>query len=155
MKQRIWIAAALAAATLAASQGRADVKPHALFTDGMVLQRGTKCPIWGSAAPGEQVSVKFSAKKENAATESGASASADAKGKWRVEIQVGAEMAGGPYEMVIKGNNTITIKDVYVGEVWVCSGQSNMEMALKSTHNAKEAIANAKNANIRLFTVPK
>jgi sialate O-acetylesterase len=156
MKQRIMTAVALAAAVcLTGQQARADVKPHALFTDGMVLQRGMKCPIWGKADPGEQVSVSFSAKKENASTSVGASVAADKDGKWRIHLQVGAEMAGGPYEMTIKGTNTITLKNVYVGEVWICSGQSNMEFHLNSAHNAKEAIAAAKNPMIRLFTVPK
>ncbi len=156
MKQRLLAVLMLSAVVgFAVPPARADVKPHALFTDGMVLQRGMKCPIWGKADPGEVVSVKFSIKKENAAAEVGASINADEKGKWRVELQVGAELAGGPYELVIKGKNTITLKDVYVGEVWICSGQSNMEWQLRNTHNAEDAIKNAKNPNIRLFTVQK
>ncbi len=156
MKQRLLAVLMLAAVvSLAAPQARADVKPHALFTDGMVLQRGMKCPIWGKADPGEVVKVRFLIKKENAAGYLDASVNADEKGKWRVELQVGTELAGGPYRMVIEGKNTITLKDVYVGEVWICSGQSNMEWPLRAAHNAEEAIKNAKNSNIRLFTVQK
>jgi sialate O-acetylesterase len=159
MKRGILAVLALTAAVgLAASPARADVKPHALFTDGMVLQRGMKCPIWGTADPGEGVSVQFQAVKGGVIrtrTEMGASASANKDGKWQVSMQFAPDLAGGPYKLVIKGKNTITLKNVYVGEVWICSGQSNMEWSLNNTHNAEEAIKNAKNAKIRLFTVPK
>jgi sialate O-acetylesterase len=151
MKQRIWIAAA-AAAVLAASQGRADVKPHALFTDGMVLQRGMECPIWGTAAPGEEISAELRTPREAVKC---AVLKADSNGKWKAKLPIATIEAGGPYTVIIKGKNTITLKDVYVGEVWVCSGQSNMEWQLQNSHNGKEAIAKAKNPNIRLFTVPK
>src|SRR6185437_2748698 len=118
MKRRILAALALAAAAcFAGSQARADVKPHALFSDGMVLQQGMKCPISGKAAPGESVNVTFTATKTTANTASSTAASAgvtaDQDGKWMVAIQVAPEMAGGPYEMVIKGKNTITLKNVY------------------------------------------
>jgi sialate O-acetylesterase len=156
MKRRILTALALAAAAyFAGPPARADVKPHALFSDGMVLQQGMKCPIWGTADPGESVSVTFTAKTATASTSSSAAVNADQKGKWKVTLQVGEKMAGGPYEMVIKGKNTIALKEVYVGEVWICSGQSNMEMRLRDCHNAQETIKNAKNPKIRLFTVPK
>jgi sialate O-acetylesterase len=155
MKQRIWAVLTTALVGLAASQARADVKPHALFSDGLVLQRGMKCPIWGKADPGEQVSVQFAVKKENVAAALSASAPADDKGNWRIDLQVASELAGGPYEMTIKGKNTLTLKNVYVGEVWICSGQSNMEWTLQNAYNGKEAIAKAKNPHIRLFTVPK
>lgn len=155
MRQRISIAAFLAAVYLAAPQARADVKPHALFSDGMVLQRGMKCPVWGKADPGEIVSVSFAAAKANATVAVRAQVNADDKGKWRVAIQVGPEMAGGPYELTIKGKNTITLKDVYIGDVWICSGQSNMEWPLRATQNAEEAIKNSTNPKIRLFTVQR
>ena len=155
MKRRILAAVALAAAACLAGQAHADVKPHALFSDGMVLQRGAQCPVWGTAAPGEKVSVIFKAVKPLTTAASTAAVEADQNGKWRVALPVAAEMAGGPYTLVIKGNNTITLKDVYVGEVWICSGQSNMEMSLNGCHNAKETIENAKNPMIRLFTVSR
>ncbi len=151
------IAAAFTAVVvgLAASESRADVKPHALFSDGLVLQRGMKCPIWGKADPGEQVKVKLTIKKANVAADCEASVTADDKGAWRVELQLADALAGGPYAMTIEGKNTIALKEVYVGEVWICSGQSNMEWPLRAAHDAKEAIAHSKNSNIRLFTVAK
>jgi sialate O-acetylesterase len=156
MKRRILAVLLLTAAVgLAASPARADVKPHALFSDGMVLQRGTKCPIWGKADPGEQVRVQFAGTTANAAAASSVSVNADNDGKWQIHLPMPAEMAGGPYELTIQGKNTITLKNVYVGEVWICSGQSNMEWPLRRAHNAEEAIKNAANARIRLFTVPK
>lgn len=155
MKQRLLMAAVAVVVCLPLSSVRADVKPHALFSDGLVLQRGMKCPIWGKADPGEQVSVKLTIKKDNAAADSEASVTTDDKGNWRIEIQVAEALAGGPYEMTIKGKNTIALKEVYVGEVWICSGQSNMEWPLRATHNAEDAIAKSKNPHIRLFTVPK
>lgn len=155
MKKRISIAAFLAAVFLTAQQARADVKPHALFTDGMVLQRGMKCPVWGKADPGEVVSVSFAAAKAGASIAVSAQVNADKDGKWRITFEIAPQMAGGPYEFTIKGKNTITLKDVYIGDVWVCSGQSNMEWPLRATHNAEEAIANSKNPKIRLFTVQK
>jgi sialate O-acetylesterase len=155
MKRRILAAMMLAAvAWLAGPQVRADVKPHALFSDGMVLQQGAQCPIWGTADPGEQVSVIFET-KPRAATTIAAAVNADNDGKWRINLHLASEMAGGPYTLTIKGKNTIPLKDVYVGEVWVCSGQSNMEWPLARTVNAEEAIQNAKNPMIHLFTVQK
>jgi sialate O-acetylesterase len=155
MKQRISIIAALLAAALAAPHARADVRPHALFTDGLVLQRGKPCPIWGTADPGEKVQVCLTGtgKGSTVLLEAGMTAGKD--GKWKTAFVLGPELAGGPYTLTIKGKNTITLKDVYVGEVWVCSGQSNMEWQLISTHNAEEVIKNAANPQIRLFTVPK
>lgn len=156
MKQRLWIIAALLAAILAGPHARADVKPHALFSDGLVLQRGMSCPIWGTADPGESVAVLFAAANEKGGTAAFASSiHADKDGKWRIDFQVGSSFTGGPYELTIKGKNTITLKDVYIGDVWICSGQSNMEWPLRATLNADEHIKNSKNPKIRLFTVQK
>jgi sialate O-acetylesterase len=156
MKQRILIAVALAVACLASRQARADVKLHPLFSDGMVLQRGVDCPIWGTADPDEEISVgldregvldSFSIKPWTR--------KANADGQWKAAIPVSVVKAGGGYKLTIKGKNTIVLKDVYVGDVWICSGQSNMEWQLQKTHNAEEAIKNSTNPKIRLFTVPK
>ena len=156
MNRRILAAMVLAfAAWLAGSRAYAVVKPHELFSNGMVLQRGVKCPIWGTAPPGEQVQVTFTANKDLISSASSAATAADERGNWRVDLLVAAETAGGPYVLTIKGTNTITIKDVYVGEVWVCSGQSNMEWQLRNSHNGEEEIQKSANPNIRLFTVPK
>lgn len=137
---------------LAGPQARADVKPHALFSDGMVLQQRKDprmgAPVWGTADPGEKVEVSLVQDGSGPA----AIASADKDGRWQVSVPT--TKAGGPFTMTIKGKNEITIKDVYVGEVWVCSGQSNMEWPLRATADAQKAIENATNPKIRLFTVP-
>jgi sialate O-acetylesterase len=127
-----------------AAPARADVTPNGLFTDHMVLQRGLKVPVWGTANPGEKVTVQFRGQKVSATT--------GQDGKWKVELK--KLEAGGPFEMTISSpNSKIHLKDVLVGEVWVCSGQSNMEQALLNTNGAKEAIAQADNPRLRLFTV--
>jgi sialate O-acetylesterase len=142
--------AAFAAAVLTAVAGapaRADVKPHALFSDGAVLQQGVKVPVWGSCDADETVVVQADFPGGNAMK-----VPAVVKdGKFLAELP--ALKAGGPYTLTIKGKNTVTVKDVLVGEVWLASGQSNMEMHLESCENAKEAIAASANPKIRLFTV--
>ncbi|HEV3449249.1 MAG TPA: sialate O-acetylesterase [Gemmataceae bacterium] len=132
------------AALLAGQPARADVKPHALIGDGMVLQRDMKVPIWGTAGNDEEVAVKFQGQvAEATATD----------GKWLVHLE--NLKPGGPFEMTIQGKNKIQFKHVYVGDVWICSGQSNMEWPLSFSANAKDAMEHSRNANIRLFTVPK
>ncbi len=148
--RRVYWAAALAAVVCLSIQARADVKPHPLFSDGMVLQQGGKCPVWGTADPGEQVTVAIGA--GNADAIAGAPVQADKDGKWMIPIT--PPQPGGPYTLTIHGKNTLTLKDVYVGEVWVASGQSNMEMYLRNCAGGKEAIAESKNPKIRLFKVP-
>lgn len=122
----------------------AAVKPHALFSDGCVLQQGMPVPVWGWADDGENVTVEFQGQKVSA-TASG--------GKWMVTLK--ELKAGGPFEMKLSGSNVVTIKNILVGEVWLCSGQSNMEWRMNQTANAKEDIAAAKYPQIRLFTVPR
>jgi sialate O-acetylesterase len=146
MKQRFLIAAMLA--VIACLPARADVKPHALIGDGMVLQQGVPCNIWGTAEAGEQVTVEVNLGKQGFAT----AVTAGKDGKWLVTLP--KMEAGGPFTMNISGKNKIAIKDVYVGEVWVCSGQSNMEMKLKDCADSAKHIENSKNPKIRLFTVP-
>src|SRR5579883_1323025 len=119
--------AAFAAAVLTAladSPARADVKPHALFTDGAVLQQGGKIPVWGTCDADEKVVVQVESPDGNAMK-----VPAVVKdGKFLAELP--ALKAGGPYTLSIRGKNTVAVKDVLVGEVWVASGQSNMEMHL-------------------------
>jgi sialate O-acetylesterase len=110
----------LAGAALTANTARADVRPHALCGEGMVLQQKADVRIWGKADPGEEVTVTFRDQK--------AVTSANDKGDWSVTLITGA--AGGPEAMTIAGKNTIQYKNVLVGEVWVCSGQSNMEWSV-------------------------
>ena len=126
---------------------RADVKPNALCSEGMVLQQQSKAKIWGAAGKGEKVAVEFRGKKATVVT--------DDDGRWVVAISTGE--AGGPFELTIKGANTITYKDVLVGEVWVCSGQSNMEQSINGSDKGdKEAATSAPhNPMLRMFTVKK
>lgn len=100
---------------------QATVKPNSLFTDNMVLQRGVAVPVWGTAKDGESVTVTFLGQKQTAIA---------ANGKWVVKLSALKE--GGPFEMVITGENTVTIKNILVGDVWLCSGQSNMGFPLRS-----------------------
>ncbi|MDF7808075.1 sialate O-acetylesterase [Pontiellaceae bacterium B12219] len=96
----------------------ADVTMPALFSDGMVIQRETKAPVWGLADPGEEILVEASWGAK-------ATGIANADGSWQVKLQT--PEAGGPFAITVSGNNTIQIKDVLSGEVWICTGQSNME----------------------------
>ena len=124
----------------------ADVKLPAVISDNMVLQQGMKVPIWGWAEPGEKIFISVTWQSR------GYGARAGNDGKWMVKINP-PRKAGGPYEMFIKGNNTITLKNILCGEVWVCSGQSNMQMSVRSSANAEQEIAAADYPDIRLFTV--
>jgi len=123
----------------------ADVRLPAVFSSNMVLQREKEIAVWGWANPGEKVSVEFKGMSESVV--------AGSDGKWMVKLD--ACQAGGPFEMTVKDNNTVTFKNVMVGEVWVCSGQSNMEFPLERSQGAREEIKNAKNSDIRLFSIPK
>ncbi len=123
---------------------RADVRLPALFSDNMVLQQGTAVPIWGWADEGEEVKVSFRGKSLNAKAQNG---------KWMVKLS--RLKAGGPDNLIVEGKNRIELKNVLVGEVWICSGQSNMELPLKNTFEAEAAIAASGNPQLRLFHVPK
>jgi len=123
----------------------ANVKVPAIFSDHMVLQQQMAVPVWGTASAGEQVTVTFREQKQTAA--------ADESGKWHVKLQ--PLQVGEPGELKIEGKNTVTFHDVLVGEVWVCSGQSNMEMGISQVKDAQEEIAAADYPKIRIFTVPK
>ena len=123
----------------------AEVMLPKIFSDNMVLQRNEPIRVWGWAKPSESVTVTF-----NGAT---AKTKADKNGNWNVSLK--AMPHGGPYELIVKGKNTITLRNILIGDVWVGSGQSNMEWTIKDTNHAKEEIANANHPQIRLFTVPK
>jgi len=133
---------ALAALGLAAPA--TNVKPHALFTNAMVLQRGVAAPVWGVADPGGTVTVSVAGKT--------AAAVADAKGKWMAKLP--PLEAGGPHKLTIAGAETLTLDDVLVGDVWICSGQSNMEQGIGMCLDPKAEIAAAKYPRIRLYMVP-
>ncbi len=123
----------------------AEVHVPSIIGDNMVLQQGLKVRIWGTAQPGERVTVTFASSKANATT--------DALGRWQTLI--GPFKAGGPFELTIAGSNTLTFTNVLVGEVWICSGQSNMEWPLVNAKGGTEEIAQANYPEIRLFTVRK
>ncbi len=126
-----------------------NIALNPLFTDNMVLQQKQDIPIWGTAEPGGKVVVTLNEQKTNGVV--------DDDGNWKVSLS--PVPVGGPYELVISGVETRTIKNVMVGEVWICSGQSNMEMAVGAEwgkiDNSKEEVANANYPNIRLFMVNK
>ena len=134
----------LAVAALLPCALHAEVKPHPLFSDGAVLQRGIAVPVWGTARDGEKVTVEFH----------GQTATTTATGgKWSVKLEPLKE--GGPFTMKITGENTVTVDNLLVGEVWVCSGQSNMQWPFSKTHNAKEEAPKANYPEIRMFTVTR
>jgi len=130
---------------LVPATAQAAVKPHALFTEHMVLQQGRDVFVWGTADPGERVTVRIQ-NQEVAAT-------AGDDGKWQVRLK--PLTVGGPYELTIAGTNSITLKDVLVGEVWVASGQSNMQWPVNRSADAEKNIAESANPQMRLFTVPR
>lgn len=124
---------------------QAEVTLPNIFGDHMVLQRDQANPVWGRASPGEKVSVSIDGQSHSATASEG--------GTWRVDLE--PLKVGGPYELQIKGSNTITFSDVLVGEVWVCSGQSNMQWSVKVSADAELEIASANYPEIRLITVPR
>lgn len=132
-------------AALSLSTALAELKLPSIVGDHMVLQQARPVPIWGWANPGEEITATIAGQT--------AKAKADDKGRWQVEI--GPLAAGGPLELTISDSagNKKTIGDVLVGEVWVCSGQSNMEMTVGSCNNAEEEIKNADYPKIRVFNV--
>lgn len=124
----------------------ADIKPARLFTDHMVIQRDTKAPVWGSAEAGEAVSVTGS-------WGASAQATANDSGKWRVDLQT--PPAGGPHTITLEGKNKIVLQDVLSGDVWLCSGQSNMEWPVSKAQNPAYEAAAANYPRIRHFMVQK
>ena len=123
----------------------AQVRLPRFFGDNMVLQRNQPIAIWGLASPDEKVRVIFNEKKYRT--------KADAYGKWSVRLD--AQPAGGPYELQVSGENTLTFTNVMVGDVWICSGQSNMEWTVGKFPYAEREAKDADLPDIRLFTVPR
>jgi len=120
---------------------RADVRLPRVLSDRMVLQRDQPIPIWGFAAPGEEVTVTLG-------DNNSAKTTADGKGNWRVNLA--ATPAGGPHKLTIAGKNTLTLQNILVGEVWLCAGQSNMEWPLARTQHAGRDIPQATDPQLRL-----
>ncbi len=135
---------AVFAAAVSVHAAQADVKPAQLFTDNMVIQRETNAPVWGWAEAGEKVTVSASWGAEAATT-------ADKDGKWMIKLQT--PEAGGPHEIAFTGKNATTCKNVLSGDVWLCSGQSNMEMDVSRCNNPEEEAENSDFPSIRHFKV--
>lgn len=123
--------------------GKADVKLPEIFQDHMVLQRDLPLRVWGWASPNEEVTVRLNGQS--------ASVKADQQGKWLVRLPAFA--AGGPFEVIVRGKNTITLSDVLVGDVWICGGQSNMQWNVSLTGFEEKDDDLMKANQIRLFTV--
>lgn len=123
----------------------AQVSAAKIFADNMVLQRNTPIPVWGTAKANEQIEIRFNKQIKKA--------KADKNGKWMIRLD--NEKAGGPYSLTIKARNTIQIKNVLVGEVWLCTGQSNMEWSVEQSNDAKKEMASANNPMIRHIKIDK
>ncbi len=125
----------------------ANITMPKIFSDNMVLQRNKPISIWGFAAAGEKVTVQFNGQTKTT--------KADKTGKWQVILA--PENAGGPFQLLVKGKNQVAIENILVGEVWICSGQSNMEMPIDGwgkINNYQEEISTADYPQIRHFKVP-
>jgi len=122
----------------------ADVSLAPIFSNGAVLQREARIPVWGTAGPGEKIILTIG--------DINISTTADENGNWKIFLP--EHKAGGPYEMVVSGKNTITVSDIYFGDVWFCSGQSNMAMYVAGSANAQEEIKQASNPMIREIKIP-
>lgn len=130
----------------------AQVKLPAFFSDSMVLQQNTNAPVWGWASPGQKVTVSGSWSKKTL------QGIADQQGKWMIKLPT--PKAGGPYDVIITAGETRTLHGVLIGEVWICSGQSNMEMPVQGWPNtpivnSANEIAQSSYPAIRMFTVEK
>lgn len=118
-----------------------------IFSDHMVLQRDRAVPVWGKANPGDRIKVEFAGQTQ--------AATAAADGNWRVDLMPLAASAEPRKLVVSSGDIQIAFEDVLVGEVWLCSGQSNMQWPMNKTENATDAIAAAKHPQIRLYDTPR
>ena len=137
----------LSLALIVTSQIIANVTLPKIFGENMVLQRDRPIPIWGWADANENITIRFNHQSK--------SVTADKNGNWKINLD--KESAGGPYQLVVKGKNTVTFKNVLVGVVWICSGQSNMEMPIEGwgkVDNYQQEIATANYPSIRQIKVP-
>lgn len=130
----------------------ATIRLPSFFSDNMVLQRQTQASIWGWGNPGAVVIINTSWNKQKY------TATATAEGKWYIKVATPA--AGGPFSITISDGKPVVLKNVYIGDVWLCSGQSNMEMPMKGFRdqpilNSNEAIMDAENELLRVYTVPR
>lgn len=122
-----------------------DISLPKLISDGAILQRDVELKIWGWASPGEGVAMVFNDNSYQTVT--------DSKGNWQINLP--AQKAGGPFQMTFAGNNELVVKNILFGDVWLCSGQSNMELTMQRVKdNYPEEIKASHNSNIRQFLVP-
>ena len=125
---------------------RSEVKLPCFINNGMVLQRDIEVPVWGWASVGEKIQIEFNGATYNTVT--------GEDRKWKIKLN--PSKAGGPYQIAVKGNNTIILKDILIGDVWFCSGQSNMEFEMKKVVDkyAKE-IESSENNKIRQIVITR
>jgi len=146
MSNKKWIYCLIILIAIFCNSLLSQVRLPRIISDGMVIQRDSKVKIWGWASPEEKIVIIFNNKSYNT--------KADKNGQWKVFLD--KMKAGGPYEMVIKSKNEITIKDILIGDVWLCSGQSNMELPIKRVRPIYEnEIKESTNNFIRQFIVPQ
>jgi sialate O-acetylesterase len=145
MKRCSWLYVLVPAAVLlSAAPLKAEVKLPSVIGEHMVLQRDREIPIWGWDAPGTEVRVTLGEAK--------ASAKADSDGKWLAKLP--AMQAGGPHTLSVEGTSRVELKDILIGEVWLCSGQSNMEWSVAQSDNAQDEIKTANHPRIRHIKIP-
>ena len=124
----------------------AELRPNALFQSGAVLQRDQAIQLWGDSDSGKSVTATMNGHSSTTMI--------DSEGKWHLELP--AMPAGGPYSLMLKTEEgNLTLKDILLGDVWLCSGQSNMGWPMSKSANAKEETARAENPNIRLYQVER
>lgn len=152
MRTRLLICGLILLAGLSATTARAEIVLAKVLGDNMVLQRSMQVPIWGTAAADEAVTVKFAGQEK--------STKADASGKWQLKLDAMAASVN-PADLVVSGTNSITLKNILIGEVWFCGGQSNMDFPMRGGNDMQvtppmaQAAAEANFPNIRLFHVAK
>jgi sialate O-acetylesterase len=143
--QRLFFISCLLSSFSGSMTAKAELRLPALFGDHMVLQAGMPIPIWGRADPGEKIGITFKGKAYTAI--------AGADGTWSLKLR--ACRPGGPYELVVQGSSDrLLLRDVLVGDVWLASGQSNMEFGIQTDSRAAQSIAQATDSLIRFFYVP-
>lgn len=142
--QFLLLAGATLGVFLAGPATHAETRLPSVVGSNMVLQREKPVPVWGWDDAGQEVTVTFNGQT--------AKATADANGRWQVDLK--AMKAGGPFDMKIQGSSSIELKNILIGEVWVCSGQSNMEWTVRQSNNPQEEIAAAKYPRIRHIKIP-
>ncbi|SIS49028.1 sialate O-acetylesterase [Zobellia uliginosa] len=121
-----------------------QIKVAHIFGSHMVLQRNQNNPIWGTASVGEKITISFAGSSYQTV--------ADKNGDWRVKLD--ALKAGGPYSLTVQGKNKITFEDILIGEVWICTGQSNMQWSVENSNDAEIEVLSADYPEIRLFSIP-